>query len=1508
MPSAPWKPYCTTFLGDVAAVSFDPYTDLLWTATSTGTVVSHFLPTSIVGDEENRGLERYTSFKSHSYPSPKTSLIISERGVFSLGAASVKCTNRRGLPHWYSSDHFQDARAMAFTAPKSVEIVVGGAQPHLVLLNAATGAAVRKLELGNEVTGAVNGDSRPSAGFSPISHISRSQSLVCCGAQSGTVALRDPTTLKQEHSMMAHYAGLEQMETEGNYLVTCGFSLKQGHPVRDPLVKVFDIRALRPIAPITFASIPALVRFHPRMPSTLFIASSIGQLQILDLANPLPTSSFYQLEVGNFITNMSISSSGEGLAYAEADGLMHLWTTVGGIDLSLGDEDAARHVKPVKWSRGNIPIELADPVEMPSKIDWTDETPLHQIGMPYYSSELLSVLPYETYITPYSPLYQARPIIDPDLVLPVHHRHPQSHFSKQPNGVFDGGGSNYDKVHYLPNPKKTKRYQASLPALSPSYFSTGAATARVGAHPHHPCQTTSEVKRRLSVPLFRSEKEKAKGLNRGRQTPTLHPSARIQEADEIDFNLDLNEFEKMPKWYQQVEIKYSKFGIEDFDFGYYNNTRYSGLETHIVNSYTNSLLQILYHTFPVRKVAESHVTMACATLNCMLCELGFLFKMLNDARGVNCQATNFSKSFSINQRAIALELMDNQHQDFFVHQNQNLHRTVDQPNHPKSISISSKSYSSLIQLCHHFLLDQISEEASKVLDQPTSLRFDPVNTQIKTSRTSTCISTFSSQLPPSPINDIYAIRWQTNQTCSSCQHQTSRTTFTKVIELIYPRKALSNEPKPMSDFCSIVKNSMVRDTTAKSLCSNCNQYTHQRWRRQLDDEGIGNRSLPSVLAINAGITNPEQLEVWLDTKMNFDQSSMNNRHTGGSKSNTRFLQPEIALSVHTRANDTSNNGPNLVIADAHPLPIPDGAVTYELRGMIIQIQSDDEAPHLVSLVKVDNEDELKEQDKTPVGSSGQVWYLFNDFLVRKISEEEALSFPAVWKIPCVLYYVRKDINQVMDLSRLPSSMDQTILLNDINLSKCRDMDKIRHEVLTMDELPKKGDLVAIDAEFVSLQQEEVDYKSDGTRIVRRPSRMTLARVSVLRGEGSKTGVPFIDDHIQTFEPIADYLTEFSGIRPGDLDDHISPHTLVPLKVAYKKLRVLVDLGCVFIGHGLSKDFRIINIYVPPSQIIDTVDLYHIPSRQRKLSLRLLSYLILKHDIQNTGMHDSIEDARTALQLYDIYRQMKNEGAWEEELENVYRKGKEMGWKVAGSDKARFPSPANAFAPSPPTVPTAPPPRQTKDPPHLPTPAIKPYNSTPLSATSATYFPSNVGPAVSQAQPVLRGPPFFRPRPLAPSIHSEHSSHMSLTSPPIYGNLPPSLHQVALSPPMSNFTMSGSGFGNQPNNTPFVNATNTTSLTNPIFQRYADGSIPVFEPKKKMTGFNPMAPSFVQTPARAMIPNNPPNINVSHLPHLHSHPQQQHMVETGAGGHPMTFFTPESVHGVGSDSNDVYRAP
>jgi PAB-dependent poly(A)-specific ribonuclease subunit 2 len=55
-----------------------------------------------------------------------------------------------------------------------------------------------------------------------------------------------------------------------------------------------------------------------------------------------------------------------------------------------------------------------------------------------------------------------------------------------------------------------------------------------------------------------------------------------------------------------------------------------------------------------------------------------------------------------------------------------------------------------------------------------------------------------------------------------------------------------------------------------------------------------------------------------------------------------------------------------------------------------------------------------------------------------------------------------------------------------------------------------------------------------------------------------------------------FLTEFLVV--GDLDPHLSRYTLTPLKLVYKKLRVLVDRGCIFIGHGLSKDFRIISMF------------------------------------------------------------------------------------------------------------------------------------------------------------------------------------------------------------------------------------------------------------------------------------------------------------------------------------------
>jgi PAB-dependent poly(A)-specific ribonuclease subunit 2 len=79
---------------------------------------------------------------------------------------------------------------------------------------------------------------------------------------------------------------------------------------------------------------------------------------------------------------------------------------------------------------------------------------------------------------------------------------------------------------------------------------------------------------------------------------------------------------------------------------FYNKTEYSGLETHISNSYANPLLQLYRFTSVLRNLSLFHTAMACIRGDCMLCELGFLIDMLEKAGGQNCQASNFLKTFS----------------------------------------------------------------------------------------------------------------------------------------------------------------------------------------------------------------------------------------------------------------------------------------------------------------------------------------------------------------------------------------------------------------------------------------------------------------------------------------------------------------------------------------------------------------------------------------------------------------------------------------------------------------------------------------------------------------------------------------------------------------------------------------------------------------------------------------------------------------------------------------------
>ena len=102
-------------------------------------------------------------------------------------------------------------------------------------------------------------------------------------------------------------------------------------------------------------------------------------------------------------------------------------------------------------------------------------------------------------------------------------------------------------------------------------------------------------------------------------------------------------------------------------------------------------------------------------------------------------------------------------------------------------------------------------------------------------------------------------------------------------------------------------------------------------------------------------------------------------------------------------------------------------------------------------------------------------------------------------------------------------------------------------------------------------------------------------------------------------------------------------------------------GCIFVGHGLSQDFRVINICIPPNQIIDTAEIFHQPN-QRYISLRYLTNYVLGRDMQQE-VHDSIEDAKAAHELYMKAMSLKEEGRFDDYLVSLYAHGHKTQFKL-----------------------------------------------------------------------------------------------------------------------------------------------------------------------------------------------------------------------------------------------------
>lgn len=993
---------------------------------------------------------------------------------------------------------------------------------------------------------------------------------VCCANLVGELALLDFRDLKSSgRKLKAFYDGTVLDMSVADYLVaTTGVGANGIDP--DTAIKFFDIRKWVD-QPVLEARVPEgarLVQWDPSQSSSLLVSRLDGHAQFISSQDGLPSSPAFPVDLYSPLSAMDVSALNSYACFGSLSGMLHQW----GHEYCSGSEPFNVMSRPTEG-----PALYVSPRVCFDVID--ESVPLSAVGMPYYTTRLFSAFDKP----PYHRLAPPAPLIPNEVVA----------LTK----VID-----YVGYAINPEPKLYRRNQ--------SYPLSDRINKALFA-------------RTVDTPKFRSQQVRDKLFRKdGGSAKAVFPPETAN--DSISSEAERQQLVgQLPKHYEPVKIEYSKFGVNDFDFAYYNKTVYSGLEPVYPNGYMNSILQVLRFIEPLVTVLVSHCRGGCLASTCLSCSLGFLFQMLADARGLNCQAQNFCKTFSTLPQALALGLLG------------------------PELSRESVLYSQMLQKCARFLLEQVKLD----LNGRTASQSHVALANPKLPPPS------ATEKPDSSLIDaMFGIHTEILTTCA-CGKRQQRTTSNYSLELSYPLKVPTD-----GRFCELVQGSLMRTSGAKAWCAKCKKYNSMTQTRKVCQTppymlvgcGVLSASCQRVdsnddSAHNVGgsVVASSELEaarLWWRIEPQSHGLASGLSHSKHPSASAKFLPQRFAIKTDRKQRCVK-------VGECEDDFSGDEIQVYELQSTIVEVKSGETQPrHLAAHCLLDN--------ATEDGSKS--WYLFNDFLVQEVEPVDVLSFKEN-KVPVLLVY--KQVDFKLSVDPWLEASDVSILLNDTTVLNPYTRIQSVCQPLLLEELKAQdpGMLIAIDAEFVCTGKEEKEIRSDKSHRVIRPTQYSLARLSVVRGDGRYAGTPLIDDYVVIREPIVDYLTEFSGIQPTDCDPLQSTHSVVPLKSIEKKIRCLIDLGCKFLGHMIVNDFRSVNMVVPKEHIIDTGDIYYIPEKQRRLSLKYLCWYLLNKNIQEVT-HDSIEDAKSTLEIYQMYLYLKEKGFFEQVLSDIYAVGQPINFK------------------------------------------------------------------------------------------------------------------------------------------------------------------------------------------------------------------------------------------------------
>lgn len=243
---------------------------------------------------------------------------------------------------------------------------------------------------------------------------------------------------------------------------------------------------------------------------------------------------------------------------------------------------------------------------------------------------------------------------------------------------------------------------------------------------------------------------------------------------------------------------------------FYNKTQFSGLETHIANSHLNAPLQLLRFTSWIRNIALHHTATACEIEECLLCEMGFLFDMLEKAQGQNCQATNFLRAFG----------------------------RLEHPEYLKRLEDAQDGHlNATIQGTLRYLLDESALHLREATRLARHYHLEGLDLLEQLELT---------------YNNICKLHMTGKSRCFNCAQESDKDMSQRVHTLLYEG---STSTSKITSFSQAVKTGFDSFDGARGWCTNCGRYKVQTVEKIVEN-------LPTVLHFSAAAETEKARKLW----------------------------------------------------------------------------------------------------------------------------------------------------------------------------------------------------------------------------------------------------------------------------------------------------------------------------------------------------------------------------------------------------------------------------------------------------------------------------------------------------------------------------------------------------------------------------------------------------------------------------------------------------------------------